>query len=153
MEQNLSIREILLKRSKSRQWPYTSSIVMVNRDLPLFDDPQCDYPWLLEVTKGRVCKETPPMVIRYVDGKNLSLDPGYRKRDFYTGLMEVDGDIKTMKRWYSSRARYHYVMGETKMARFYFLRGMISLKTVLYYLTSFITPARKFIVKKFGVFG
>ena len=97
--------------------------------------------------------EVSPCVIRYVAGENLSLDPEYRKRDFYMGLLEVDGDINTMKRWFASRARFHYYTGETRMARFFFARGKLNWKTVLYYITSYCNPLRKYIVKKFGVFG
>jgi len=155
MEQNLSIHQVLLKRSKTANWPYFSSILIVNKDIPLLEEHfgQLDYGWLLKVTKDRNCKEIDPCVIRYVDGKNLSLDPAYRKRDFYMGLLEIDGDIRTMKRWYASRARYHYVMGETAMARFYFARGAINWKTILYYLTSYNKTISKWIVKKYRVFG
>ena len=107
---------------------------------------------MLRVTGNRKCVEVEPCVIRYVDGKNLSLNPVYRKRDFYMGLLEVDGDTRTMKRWFASRARYHYVMGETRMARFYFARGRLDWKTISYYFTSFFPPLRRFIVKKFKVF-
>jgi len=132
-----------------------SSIIMVNRNVPLFEVQfgQLDYEWMLRVTRDRKCIEVDPCVIRYVDGSNLSLNPVYRRRDFYMGLLEVDGDTKTMKRWFASRARYHYVMGETRMARFYFARGRLDWKTVSYYFTSFFPPLRKFIIKKFGVFG
>jgi hypothetical protein len=132
-----------------------SSILMRNKDVPLFEEHfgQLDYDWLLRVTKDRICKEVSPCVIRYINGENLSLDPDYRKRDFYMGLMEVDGDTNTMKRWFSSRARYHYVMGQTQMARFFFARGRLDWKTILYYFTSYINPLRKFIIKKYRVFG
>ena len=153
MEQNLSIHKALRSRNKSVPWPYTSSIMIVNSGVELFNDPQVDYEWLLRVTECRKCHATEPCVYRYVDGKNLSLTPEYRKRDFYMGLLEVDGDLKTMKSWFSSRARYHYVMGETGLARFFFSRGTLDWKTVLYFVTSYCSPLRKAIVKKFKVFG
>ena len=132
-----------------------SSILIRNENVPRFEEwfGQLDYSWLLEVTKERECVEIGPCVYRYVDGKNLSLDSDYRKRDFYMGLLEVDGDLKTMKRWFASRARYHYVMGETGLARFFFARGTLDWKTVLYFVTSYCSPLRKAIVKKFKVFG
>ena len=153
MEQNLSIHKALLSRNKSVPWPYTSSIMIVNSGVELFNDPQVDYEWLLRVTECRKCHATEPCVYRYVDGKNLSLTPEYRKRDFYMGLLEVDGDLKTMKSWFSSRARYHYVMGETGLARFFFARGTLEWKTVLYFLSAYCDPLRRAIVKKFKVFG
>ena len=155
MEQILSIRQALLKRSKAMSWPYLSSIMVRNNNIPPFEEwyGQLDYPWLLEVTKDRVCCEVAPCVIRGIDGNNLSLQREYRKRDFYMGLLQVDGDIDTMKRWYASRGRYHYVMGECSMARFFFARGSLNWKTVLYYATSYCTPLRKAIIKKFRVWG
>lgn len=136
-------------------WPYFSSIMIVNKNIPRLEEyfGQLDYDWLLRATGDRMCKEIDPCVIRYVDGGNLSLNPEYRRRDFYMGLLAVDGDTKTMRRWFSSRARYHYVMGETAMARFFFFRGEISLKTILYCLSSYCSPLRKIIIKKYRVFG
>ena len=155
MAQTSYIHQVLLKRSKAANWPYFSSIMIINDNVPRLEEyfGQLDYDWLLRVTKDRNCQEIDPCVIRYVDGTNLSLDPTYRKRDFYLGLLEIDGDIKTMKQWYASRARYHYVMGETAIARFYFARGAINWKTILYYISSYNTLLRKIIIKKFRVFG
>ena len=155
MEQNLSIHHVLLARSKAKNWPYMSSILMRNENVPLFEEQfgQLDHDWLLRATESRQCHEITPCVFRYVDGKNLSLTPEYRKRDFYMGLLKVDGDLKTMKSWFSSRARYHYIMGETGLARFFFARGTLDWKTVLYFVTSYCSPLRKAIVKKFKVFG
>lgn len=155
MEQNLSIHQVLLKRSKAKPWPYMSSILMVNKDVPMFEAwyGQLDYDWLLHATRDRKCCEVQPSVIRWVDGSNLSLDPDYRRRDFYMGLLAIDGDLDTMKRWYSSRARYHYLTGEVKLSRFFFLRGHINWKTILYFITSYSNSLRRIIIRKFGVFG
>lgn len=155
MEQNLSIHQVLLRRSKARNWPYMSSILIRNEDVPLFEEQfgQLDHDWLLKATKERKCVEVDPCVLRYVNGKNLSLDPEYRRRDFYLGLLQVDGDIRTMKRWYSSRARYHYIQGEIKLARFHFIRGDLNWKTILYFLSTFNNSLRKVIIKKFRVWG
>jgi hypothetical protein len=139
MEMTSYIHRILKSRSKQANWPYLGSIVMKNDNIPLFEEyfGQLDYGWLLEATLTRECKEVEPCVIRYVDDKNLSLNPTYRKRDFYMGLLDVDGNIPVMKRWYSSRARYHYIKNDVKMARFFFIRGELAWKTVLYYLTTY----------------
>jgi len=155
MGQNLSIHQVLLARSKARHWPYFSSIMIVNKNVPRLEEyfGQLDYDWLLRVTKDRSCKEIDPCVFRYVNGENLSLNPEYRKRDFYMGLLMVDENTDTMKRWFASRARYHYVMGEMPMARFYFARGAINWKTIMYYLTSYNKTISKWIVKKYRVFG
>lgn len=155
MEQISYIHQILKERSKKANWPYIGSILIRNNEIPLFEEHfgQLDYDWLLKVTKYRKCKEVAPCVIKYVNNNNLSLNPEYRKRDFYMGLIDVDGNIPVMKKWFASRARYHYVMGETKMARFYFIRGTLNWKTILYFISSYNNFLKKFIVKKFRVFG
>lgn len=155
MEQTSYIHRILRKRSKKANWPYLSSIICKNKDIPLFEEEfgQLDYDWLLKVTEHRICKEIEPSVIRHVDGKNLSLNHEYRKRDFYVSLLLMDDDFDVIKIMYSSRARYFYVMGEMKKARFHFLRGVLNWKTVLYFITSYNKRVSRLIVKKFGVFG
>ncbi len=155
MEQSSSIHRLLSERSKAANWPYMSSILMVNRNVPLFEEQygQLDYEWTLEATRGRRCAEVSPCVIRYIDGSNLSHDHEYRRRDFYAGLLTADGNRRVMKRWFASYARYHYVAGNARMARFFFIRGTINWKTMLYWITSFLPPLRKFIIRKFGVFG
>lgn len=152
---NSYIHEVLKKRSKEANWVYISSILMANKDVPLFEEyfGQLDYEWLLEVTKDRKCKEIVASVIRHIDGDNLSLNPEYRKRDFYIGMLLVDDNIDTLKSMYGTRARYYYVMGEMKRARFHFWRAKADWKTVLYILTSYNKRVSKLIIKKFGVFG
>jgi hypothetical protein len=149
------IHDVLKSRSKKANWPYIGSLLIRNKDIPLFEEyfGQLDYDWLLRITKDRRCKETDITVVRYVDGTNLSLDPEYRKRDFYMGLLDVDGNLPVMKKWFASRARYHYVMGEMKMARFFFIRGAINWKTILYFISSYNGILSKWIIRKFNVFG
>ena len=50
-----------------------------------------------------------------------------------------------------SRARYYYLMGEMKKARFHFKQSEFSAKTALYYFTTF--AGRKLVIKHFNVFG
>jgi hypothetical protein len=144
-----------MKRSKISLAAYIGSLLIQNKDIPLFEEyfGQLDYDWLLRVTKYRKCKETDITVVRYVNGTNLSLNSEYRKRDFYMGLLDVDGNLSVMKKWFASRARYHYVMGERKMARFFFARGSINWKTILYFISSCNRIISKWIIRKFNVFG
>ena len=147
--------ETLIKRDMNYGWAYMSSLLIKNNNIPLFEEcfGQLDYDWLLRLTKERKCVQVSPVVRRNMTGHNLSLNPTYRKRDFYMGLLLIDGDIPVMKRWFGSRARYHYVKGEMRMARFYFIRGNMNWKTVLYFVSTFSIPLSKWIVKKFKVFG
>lgn len=128
---------------------------MKNQNIPLFEEMfgLLDYDWLLKVTKDRKCAITEPLVIRYINGKNLSLDSDYRKKDFYMIMLYIDGNLDAMKRLCGTRGRYFYYIGNGKMARWYFRQSKLSWKIILYYLTSFIEPLRKLIVKKFRVFG
>lgn len=152
---NSYIHEVLKKRSKEANWVYISSILMVNKNVPLFEEyfGQLDYDWLLKVTRKRKCKEIPASVIRYINDNNLSLNNEYRKREFYMSMLEVDDDIDTIKSLYGTRARYFYVIGNMKRARFHFWRAKIDWKIILYILTSYNSKLSKVIIKKFGVFG
>lgn len=152
--QSPNLYETLLKRDTRYGWAYMSSLLIKNEDIPLFEEyfGQLDYDWCLKLVRTRNCVQTDPVVVRGGTDCHLSMNPEYRKRDFYMGLLQVDGDIPVMKKWYSSRARYHYVKSEMKMSRFYFIRGVWNWKTILYYISSFNLRLSKLIVKKFKVF-
>ena len=152
---NLYIHQILKERNKKYNWVYISSILMINKNVPLFEEHfgQLDFDWLLKVTKNRRCKEIDACVIRYVGKTNLSLNKEYRKNEFYISMLEVDDNLHTLKTMYGSRARYYYLIGEMKRARFHFLRANINWKTILYIITSYSKVISKLIIKKFGVFG
>jgi len=119
-----------------------------------------DYDWVLRIFYGRdsieVCDS---LYTRYVDGQNLSLDPFYRRVDYYYSLFFVERymneypkEVKiSMQRIHGSRARYFYLVGDMKNARAYFLRSQLNWKTVLYYFTTFIGSS--FVKKHFNVFG
>lgn len=154
---NSYIHDVLNRWSKEANWPYLSSILIINKDIPLFEEKygKHDYKWMLEVTKDRNCKETEPMVIRYVNGENLSLDPEYREEDYqiiYDHLW-FENDIKGIKRLNATRAKYFYKMKNYKHARYYFRLSSRSIKNIAYYFTSFIPVLAKWIVKKYNVFG
>lgn len=68
-------------------------------------------------------------------------------------MLNLDGNIKAIKRLCGSRARYHYYIGEPVLARYYFRQASFNLKTLLYYITSYSGFLRKWVIKKFKVFG
>lgn len=119
-----------------------------------------DFDWLLRLfhhqTSLEVCK---PLYERIVDEFNLSLNETYRKYDFYYSLLTLESYEKSypnetalaIKKVYGSRARYYYLMGNMKKARYYFFRSQWNIKTTLYYLTSFV--GSQFVKKHFNVFG
>lgn len=148
------IHQVLLGRNKKHNWPYMSSIMVINEKIPLFEEHfgQLDYDWLLRITKERKCKEIDPCVIRYKNGMNLSLTSEYRKRDFYYSLMILENrNKKGIKNLYGTRARYFYFINDMKSARRYFLKAKKDWKTILYLITTFW--GSNFIRKHFHVFG
>lgn len=131
------------------------SILLQNRNIPLFEEyfGMLDYDWLVRVTADRTCKTINPVVIRYISKNNLSLNPNYRKKDFYMIMMHVDGNIAAMKRLCGTRGRYHYVQGEMRMARYWFRHSDLNWKICLYYITSYFPVVAGIVTKKFRVFG
>ena len=151
-----SIHQKLTDWDKSSNFPLMSSIMLVNRDVPLFEETygKHDYDWILTITKKYSCKEVPPVVIRYINDDNLSLDPLYRSEDFdfMYSILKSTNNKAGIKRLHGTRARYFYKMGNYKQARFYFLRADCSWKVILYFLTSFFPRLARIITRKFKVF-
>lgn len=152
-----------LARIRTGQNTYLGAM-MVSAELReiLFEEDfgRIDFDWVLRVFEGRPSFEVGESLYRrIVDGANLSLDPIYREHDFQYSLQVFEGyaaaygaEVRQGRaRLYSSRGKYHYVMGEVKQARYYFLRGERSLRNLLYFLTTFI--GRKWVVKRFTIFG
>lgn len=119
-----------------------------------------DFDWMLRLFHTRSSIEVAqPLYTRFVDVSNLSLNIEYRKLDFYYSLMILEEYedaypsevLLSYKRIHGSRARYHYVTGNMKKARFYFLKSEWNLKTFMYYITSFV--GHKYVRRKFNVFG
>ena len=134
---------------------YMSSLFIKNENIPLLEEyfGTLDYDWLLKLTKTRKSSVIEPCVIRYVNGENLSLTSDYRRADFYMVMLKIDGNVNAMKRLCGSRARYHYYLGEVKVARYWFRHSNLNWKTGLYYISSYFPLFRKYIIKKFRVFG
>ena len=119
-----------------------------------------DYDWYLrlfhEQDSIEVCR---PLYTRYVEGSNLSLNESYRAKDFYYSLMFIERYLDqypkevqaAYKRIHGSRARYYYLIGNMKRARFFFRKAGFSLKTMAYILTSYW--GADFVRKKFNIFG
>ena len=102
-----------------------------------------DFDWILMLFHQQESIEVSQSLYRrYVDGKNLSLDENYRRKDFYYTLYFIERYERDYpkaykigyKKVHGSRARYYYLMDNMPKARFYFLKSGWSFKTVLYYL-------------------
>ncbi len=119
-----------------------------------------DFDWLLRLfhqqTSLEVCKV---LYERTLNGANLSLNETYRKFDFYYSLLTLENyetsypyeTTLAYKKVYGSRARYYYLMGNMKKARYYFVRSQKNIKTLLYFITSFY--GSQYVKKRFNVFG
>ena len=140
---------------KSGTIPIISSVLVRNDNVPLFEDEYgyLDYSWILDVVNGRRCMNTEPLVNRYIGRNNLSLNKEYRKDDYYEILKIIGDDIKAVGRLNATMARYYFNIGECVKARYYFRCANITLKNILYFMISFINPLRKYVCKKFVVFG
>lgn len=152
-----------LARSKEGQNCYPSTI-MIHRSLKdiLFEEHfGCiDFDWLLKIFHtNRSVQVNLPMMTRIVEEKNLSLNADYRVKEYYYSLMTLEkyageyprevrlGELRTN----GTRAKYHYLTGDTQRSRRYFLRSGFSFKTVLYLLTSFVGSG--WVRRKFHIFG
>jgi glycosyltransferase involved in cell wall biosynthesis len=149
---NSDIYDNLLNYSFPHGGIYLGSILVRNKELPLFETKWLDFDWLLELTRDRRCVQTVPMVFRSVDGGNLSLNPEYRQDDYYLKVGIIKNK-KSLEKINGSYARYFYVCHNGEKARHYFRYARKDWKTILYYLTSYSGILRRWIIKKYRVFG
>ncbi|MBM78797.1 MAG: hypothetical protein CL846_09975 [Crocinitomicaceae bacterium] len=152
-----------LTKSIDGQSTYLGSIIF-NESLKdiLFEEEygMVDFDWMVKLFHQQksieVCE---PLYTRNVDGTNLSLNDSYREKDFNFSLNFIQeysftypNEVKIAhKKIHGSRARYYYLIGNMKKARYYFLKSSLNLKTIAYYLTTFV--GSKYVKKKFNVFG
>lgn len=159
---NETFLKLLSREKKGRQTFYFSNI-MISAKLKhiLFEERfgMVDYDWLLRVFEGNASIEIQKsLMIRYVEGANLSLNETYRRNDFFFSLLNLDAYYdqypkhvrKGIKRLYGTRGRYYYFIGDMHKARRSFIRAELSVKMILYYLTSFW--GHKFVKRKFNTF-
>jgi glycosyltransferase involved in cell wall biosynthesis len=119
-----------------------------------------DYDWILRLFNNQSSLEiSQSLYVRYVSQENLSLNEKYRKIDFYYSLFTLEEYENqypkevalSYKKIHGTRAKYYYLSNNMKKSRFYFLKANFSLKTVMYYLTTFY--GHKIVKKHFHLFG
>jgi glycosyltransferase involved in cell wall biosynthesis len=160
-EKNSTFLQILSKEKKG-QIAYLGGI-MFSRSLQNIYFEDCigmiDYDWVLRLFYNNLSVEIcVPLFNRYVEKSNLSLNKSYRIKDYNFSLQTLEAYrnnypiecVLATKRINGTLARYYYFIGEMKNARYYFVRSSFSLKTILYYLTSFY--GYKFVKRKFRTF-
>jgi glycosyltransferase involved in cell wall biosynthesis len=153
----------LMLRSLKKQNVYMGSLFFTEKLKSTFFEEHfgmIDFDWVLRLFHNNdsieVCKS---LYNRHVWKDNLSLNETYRKKDFYYSLMFIESYEdqypslvrKAYKRVHGSRARYYYVTGNMKKARFYFLKSEWGIKSFLYYVTSFVGSG--LVKKHFHIFG
>ncbi len=152
-----------LMRINNGQNLYMSSLMIDSRLKGIFFEENfgmIDFDWLLRITENNETAEIPEILVtRYVHKDNLSLNPGYRQKDYYYSLYIIENycrkypgeAAKGVKRINGSRARYHYLQNDMKEARRFFLKSEINFKQVAYLVSSFI--GSRFVKNNFIVFG
>ena len=152
-----------LKRNFGGQITYLGSIVFSNKLKHIrFEEihGMVDFDWILQLfhhqTSIEVCL---PLYTRYVNGENLSLNEKYRllECDFNVSILQTyekqypNESRDGIKKTYGSMGRYYYVIGDMPKSRYYFRLSHLNLKTIFYYITTYI--GAKFITKHFNIFG
>lgn len=159
---NVTFRDRLARRNSGQ--PVYMSTIMISKELSsiLFEEEQgcVDYDWLVRLFENNAsvhCNR--PLATRFVYGTNLSLQRSYREKEYALSLLTAgeymdkypDEAREALLRINGTRARYHYVMGEMRLAREYLRKSAPGIKTTLYYLTTY---AGSSVVKRlFRVFG
>ena len=153
-----------LSRDKKSQISYLGSI-FIKRDLKhhYFEEQhgQIDFDWILRIFKDHSSLEyCESLFTRNVWNNNLSLDEEYRKNDysfsidfltsFYQNSFPSQVNLG-IKRINGSMGRYYYRMEKMGLARKFFKKSNWSIKTALYYITSFV--GYKCVNKRINVFG
>lgn len=119
-----------------------------------------DFDWLLRLFhKNESIEISESLYYRHVENNNLSLNEGYRRRDFYYSLLTIENYLDlypkevslAYKKIHGSRARFYYLINNMKLARFYFWKSQLNIKTFAYIITSYV--GAKFVRKRFNIFG
>ncbi len=84
-------------------------------------------------------------MVRQTTGHNLSRDDHFRNRSHHYSMLTLEElfpewgreALRSMQRMNTIRAKHYYVDDRMMLARWYFLRGEITLKNVVLYLSTF----------------
>lgn len=153
----------LLCRNRNRQNVYFSTLMIKSELKSIFFEEHfgmVDYDWLLRLFHGRESAEVPLcLTVRNLDSNNLSLKCDYRKKDFYFSLYILESyasqypkQVKiSVKRLNGSRGRHYYCINRMEEARKHFLKSTLDLKTIAYWLTSYM--GNSYVRDRFHIFG
>ncbi len=152
-----------LSKSHAGQQTYLGSILF-NSSLKhiLFEEEygMIDFDWILRLFHNQKSVEVcSALYLRKVSNQNLSLVEQYRLNDYHYSLktiLDYSREFPSLvqiaeKRVNGSLARYYYLIGNMKMARRFFLKSSIELKTILYLITTFV--GSNIVKRYFKIFG
>jgi len=152
-----------LTKSKVGQQTYLGSIMFCSSlKYILFEEQygMIDFDWVLKLFNNQKSVEVcSALYLRKVDGSNLSLNQQYRINDYQYSLQSIDKykseyekEVKLAERRINgSMGRYYYLIGNMRLARVYFLKSSLELKTILYLITTFV--GSKIVKRYFKIFG
>jgi len=152
-----------LTKSKVGQQTYLGSIMFCSSlKHILFEETygMIDFDWVLKLFNNQKSVEVcDALYLRKVEGSNLSLNQQYRINDYQYSLQSVakykskyEKEVKLAERRINgSMGRYYYLIGNMRLARVYFLKSRIELKTILYLITTFV--GSKIVKRYFKIFG
>jgi glycosyltransferase involved in cell wall biosynthesis len=152
-----------LTKSKVGQQTYLGSIMFCSSlKYILFEEQygMIDFDWVLKLFNNQKSVEVcNALYLRKVDGSNLSLNQQYRINDYQYSLQSIDKykseyekEVKLAERRINgSMGRYYYLIGNMRLARVYFLKSSLELKTILYLITTFV--GSKIVKRYFKIFG
>ena len=152
-----------LTKSRSGQETYLGSI-MFHRSLKdiLFETKygMIDFDWVLRLFHNNSSVEfCDSLYLRKVSINNLSLNETYRLNDYKFSMAFILNYQKDFSREVEiaanringSLARYYYLIDNMTLARKYFLKSTLEIKTILYLITTF--AGSKIVKRYFNVFG
>ena len=152
-----------LTKSKVGQQTYLGSIMFCSSLKHILFEEQygmIDFDWVLKLFNNQKSVEVCDyLYLRKVSGLNLSLNQQYRINDYKYSLQSVakykceyEKEVNLAERRINgSMGRYYYLIGNMTLARVYFLKSRIELKTILYLITTFV--GSKIVKRYFKIFG
>jgi len=152
-----------LTKSKVGQQTYLGSIMFCSSLKNILFEEQygmIDFDWVLKLFYNQKSVEVcDSLYLRKVDSSNLSLNQQYRINDYQYSLQSVanykseyEKEVKLAERRINgSMGRYYYLIGNMRLARVYFLKSRVELKTILYLITTFV--GSKIVKRYFKIFG
>ena len=162
-KENELFLNILKQNKKKFNSPYLSGMV-VSAELKHIKFEETfglmDFDYMLRLTEHqKAVKVNTPVFVRYSHGFNLSLDSRFRGVSYWFSSMALEyyynryprEVVIGMGKLSGTKARYHYLKGEMGLARLFFLRSRLGLKTILFIITSYW--GSRYVKKYFRIFG